>query len=481
MRRTGGVGLLVATLITLGVSAALAAWRASDRFDHWQHRKLFPTCQACHPGAQDASKPLWPAAQGCATCHDGTIEKRVEWSPPSGPTPSNRRFSHAGHAEKADQRLPADSVRCASCHLEAGAPWMAVKRSAVRQCLDCHGIKTEHLAAADSACATCHVTLAEAKGLPRARVGRFPEPPSHRDPAFMEQHGDLATPAAAAAKTVGVAQSCATCHAREFCITCHVNAPEVPAIQALAPDERSLALRSELLAPTSHSAPDFPVHHGRAARREPQTCATCHTQQSCLTCHVAQPGVAVALHASGPGRGQGASLKRRRPPSHGDDFTDAHGPFASAARKSCSACHARADCLACHRPDPASGLGYHPVGFLSRHPASAYARETSCAECHNSGSFCTDCHQQAGLTSRGPLQPGFHDANSGFLLGHGPAARQNLESCVTCHAERDCLTCHSALGGRNFNPHGPGFDAARLKRKNPQMCSACHGASIPSP
>jgi hypothetical protein len=64
-------------------------------------------------------------------------------------------------------------------------------------------------------------------------------------------------------------------------------------------------------------------------------------------------------------------------------------------------------------------------------------------------------------------------------LGHGQAARQNLESCVACHAERDCLTCHSALGGRRFNPHGPDFDAARLREKNPQMCSACHGITIP--
>jgi hypothetical protein len=50
---------------------------------------------------------------------------------------------------------------------------------------------------------------------------------------------------------------------------------------------------------------------------------------------------------------------------------------------------------------------------------------------------------------------------------------------VSCHVERDCLTCHSAQGGRRFNPHGPGFDAARLKQKNPEMCTVCHGAAIP--
>jgi hypothetical protein len=77
------------------------------------------------------------------------------------------------------------------------------------------------------------------------------------------------------------------------------------------------------------------------------------------------------------------------------------------------------------------------------------------------------------------LQPGYHDANAAFILNHGVAARQNIESCISCHSERDCLTCHSAQSGRHFNPHGPGFDPERLRRRNPQTCAACHGRSIP--
>ena len=80
---------------------------------------------------------------------------------------------------------------------------------------------------------------------------------------------------------------------------------------------------------------------------------------------------------------------------------------------------------------------------------------------------------------QGVLRGGFHDKKQSFLLAHGPAARQSLESCVSCHAERDCLTCHSALGGRRFDPHGPGFDADRMRRRNSQMCTVCHGSAIP--
>ena len=66
------------------------------------------------------------------------------------------------------------------------------------------------------------------------------------------------------------------------------------------------------------------------------------------------------------------------------------------------------------------------------------------------------------------------------LTGAGEAllepARQALESCVSCHVERECLTCHSQVRGRGFSPHGPGFDGERLKRKNPGLCVACHAA-----
>ncbi|MGE5230133.1 MAG: hypothetical protein ACM3NS_00230 [Deltaproteobacteria bacterium] len=466
-------------LALAGAGGRLAGRLADDHFDHWQHREVFPSCLGCHAGARDSTRSIWPAASVCANCHDGTVEKKIDWSPPTEGPPTNLRFRHSVHARKAADRLPPDSVVCTSCHLAEGAPWMRVVRLAeVPRCLACHGIRTGHFSVANTACGTCHMTLAEATRLPPERIGRFPVPPAHLEPSFIEEHGKLAQPMPGA--PLGVAASCATCHARDFCITCHVNAPEVPVIQALAPDPRSLAIKAKLEAPPSHDAPDFVQQHGKQEERRPQTCAVCHTRESCVTCHLGQPSLALAMHAAGPGRSPGASVKRLRPASHGDDFTNRHGPVASAAPRSCSVCHARADCLDCHRPNAASTPGYHPAGFLARHPAAAYGRETSCAECHNTRAFCTDCHQQAGLVARGPLRGGFHDAKQGFLLGHGPAARQNLESCVACHAERDCLTCHSALGGRHFNPHGPGFDPERMRRSNPQMCSVCHGAAIPT-
>jgi hypothetical protein len=468
------LGVLAVGLL-LTVSRPTLA-QTPQRFDHQQHQKLFPSCTTCHAGAGEPGSALWPAAAACTACHDGKIEKAVDWAPPTELPRTNLRFTHDQHARAIQHASGGDSVlACETCHSEQGGR-MQVRLAVVQRCLDCHGIRAEHFSAPDTSCATCHVPLPQATRLVREDVGRFPVPQSHREPGFASGvHGKLA-------RSSGneVPASCATCHAREFCIQCHVNAPEVREIQAFAPDPRSTALRAELKPPPDHQNPDFVYKHGGAARKSSATCATCHTQESCLTCHLGKPGPVQVLPVPGPGRGKGASTQRERPASHGKDFSQIHGPVADARPQTCEGCHVRPQCLDCHRPNPADpSPGYHPAGFLSRHPAAAYTRETNCSDCHNTGQFCATCHVNAGLSAQGALNGGYHDAKQFFTLNHGQAARQNLESCVACHAERDCLTCHSAQGGRRFDPHGPGFDPETMKRKNSQACTVCHGAAIP--
>ena len=471
-------------LLVCSVAAATAgrvvARAFQDRFDHWEHRALFPTCFGCHAGAEDSSRPLWPRTSDCSVCHDGTIEETVTWSPPEAPRASNLRFTHWSHAREVVTAHGADSIlRCTACHAERAADPMRVQPAVVQNCLDCHGIKVAHLDAPDSTCAACHVPLVQAVRLSRARVGDFPAPESHRDPMFASRgHGE-----AAKVKGAPVAASCATCHSRDFCTECHVNAPEVAVIQALRPDPRSLAHEAKLEAPPDHAEPDFMRRHGGQARSRAAKCAVCHTQESCVACHTGSPASVQAIPAAGPGRGRGAAVRRERPASHGLDFSESHAEPASTRPQSCATCHARAECLSCHRPEAAGPTpGYHPAGFLASHPAAAYSRESSCSDCHNQGQFCANCHLNAGLVSPGRLRgAGYHDTKQFFLLNPGQAARHSLESCVSCHSERDCLTCHSARGGRRFNPHGPGFDPATLRRKNPSMCTACHGSAIPEP
>ena len=469
-------------LLALILAATPALAQQPDRFSHTQHAKVFPTCAACHRGAVDGVSALLPTGQGCASCHDGTIQRRVAWQTPA-PEATNLRFTHAEHIRKVALKAGRDStLACQACHTPEGSSWMTVDPAVVPQCLNCHGVQTAHLAAPDTACATCHFPLAQATALTTADVKGFPKPPSHTEPGFMGPvgHGALAR-AGTGPTTYGVAPSCATCHARDFCLTCHVNAPETPSIQALAPDRRSLAIPVDLEAPASHIQGNFLVTHGRTARKSTAACQTCHTQESCVACHISPPKPVTTLYAAGPGRGAGAQIVRSRPAMHMADFSAIHSPVANSNQQTCQGCHTRPQCLDCHRGTPERTPQYHPQTFLERHPAAAYARETNCSDCHNSAAFCQNCHVQAGLGSpKGPLVAGYHDVFPGFLLSHGEAARQSLETCVSCHTERDCLTCHSAVYGRGFNPHGPGFDADRLRQKNPQMCTACHSIGIPS-
>jgi hypothetical protein len=475
-------GVRLAFLAGMALSATawgVASRRQNPTFDHPKHAKMFVSCATCHAGAEQAGAPLLPAAAGCATCHDGVVQPRTAWQPRAEPRPSNLRFEHLRHAGVT--RAAGDTVGCADCHADQRAGWMSVRGPSAPQCVACHIPETPaHLAAPDSACAVCHVPLSRAPTLPEARIAGFPAPPSHEASGFLLAggHGRQAQPTGPGQ----VAQSCATCHARDFCAQCHVDALEVGTIRALDPDPRSLAIAATLRAPASHQQRNFERRHGSLAGRSGATCQTCHTRESCFACHAADaPAAARVLEAAGAGRSLGARTVGRLPSSHTPDFRLRHGPIAAASMQTCTSCHVRDFCLTCHLPDPAKRGSYHPSSFLTRHPAEAYARASSCTECHNTGEFCQSCHQQSGVVARRTLlgAGGYHDAKRQFFVGHGQAARQSLESCVSCHVERDCLTCHSVVRGRGFNPHGPGFDSERMLRKNPQLCIACHGTAIP--
>jgi hypothetical protein len=125
-------------------------------------------------------------------------------------------------------------------------------------------------------------------------------------------------------------------------------------------------------------------------------------------------------------------------------------------------------------PLPRASRGFHPPDYVLRHAADGFGRRLDCSSCHNTPLFCRDCHQNAGMQAEGRLGPAYHDAEPVWLLRHGQAARQTLETCTSCHTQRDCMQCHSQLGAFRVSPHGPGFDARRAQRANPEICRACH-------
>lgn len=492
MKRFSGTAAALA-MVVLVAGAVLAlppASRApSPGFPHEKHAKLFPTCTTCHEGVVESGASVFPDATSCASCHDGTVKPRVVWTPPEGPRATNLRFSHATHATASERKNPADSAlaqRCSSCHVPDGAQRMTVRHAVVGQCLSCHGIAGSHFDVDRNACKTCHVSLTEATTLTREAIAKFPRPASHNAPEFrLGSHGTEARSGGTGAGSTPIAASCATCHSRDLCLSCHVNAPESPEIRSLGLESRAPAFTGTLPVPPGHKDVNFLRTHGPSARQSTATCTTCHTRESCVTCHAggAPPRAISRIPLAGVGRAEGAHVTRKSPQNHTASFREGHGPEANARPGTCESCHQRLTCLGCHRPDNTRRQAYHPTGFLTKHPTYAYARASNCSDCHNPAQFCQRCHQESGLAAAARVigGSGYHDAYRGFALGHGQAARQSLESCVSCHAERDCTSCHSAVGsGYRFSPHGPGFDPGRAQAKNPSTCIACHGRAVPT-
>jgi hypothetical protein len=340
----------------------------------------------------------------------------------------------------------------------------------------------------------------EATGLTDARIDALPKPASHARKDFTQTHGTAAKSGTA---------SCATCHARESCARCHVDAGRSAIIRSLAADARVSRLAASRAGvypvPPDHRADAFERGHGGAARTNTARCALCHARASCTTCHVGDGAadVLAKMPDAGEARGRGVQLKLVADPSrpemlvglaragewmpkphaadsthkvrvHATGFARTHGPSAAAEALGCQGCHTPSFCKNCHEGQRIGPRRYHVANFVSSHAAEAYGRDTECSSCHNTAAFCRACHQQTGLASKGNgRQLGYHNAQPQWLFEHGRAARQELNTCASCHQQRYCMQCHSELGWR-VSPHGPNFDASRFAKANRQQCLYCH-------
>jgi hypothetical protein len=491
---------VVALLTSLGGGAW--SFLIDDEFSHETHAGMFPLCAGCHEGVPtgDAAR-TFPAPTVCAGCHNGVEQKKVTWTKPRG-YKSNLAFSHPDH----DRKQP---MECAACHMTPGTARMTtVKRSEPATCFACHAHPArDHFV--DAKCSQCHVPLARTQ-FAAQRVEALPVPPSHKDPGFLEKnHGELSRSSTA---------TCQTCHTQERCAACHVDAkqrPEIRAMMAAGPQLVLPAMKSRYFLPESHKQSSWIDKHGASAQTKIADCASCHTRESCSTCHaVDAPKIIASLTRRADSKAPGVAAtasSRRMPASHNTPyFQQQHGVLATTAGQTCASCHKRNECEACHSALTAAAKAasatknasigaylvtlvkssvtqdtvrrramrktadYHPPNFMERHGSPAYGRKLECSNCHDNTRFCRDCHEQRGMGTTGRLEAGFHDAQPNWLLNHGKPARQGMESCASCHKQRDCMQCHSSLGSFRVNPHGPAFEAARVQQRNARLCLACH-------
>lgn len=526
--------LALVALLALGAATSVGwAWGRTveadeRRFPHEKHARLFPDCETCHAGVMPGdSATTYPDPASCTDCHDGTRQKRVAWNG-HAVAPSNLTFTHGGHHREAVDDMPA--LDCRTCHgLGGKLVFMAVARATPELCLGCHTHKASGHLQDEAPCARCHSPLARATRLSDSAVAAISIPDGHRSPDYLADH---------APRTSADAQRCAVCHARESCARCHPNAREVAQISSLDRDARvGRVLRGrspEYFKPASHDGARWLVAHGDSAKGARSSCANCHARPSCQTCHIgtsasreiaklagpdpdgasgvrllvapveigaraggnAYPHTPSRARESAPGTAVHQPVARpadtsvhRAPRVKGDtlspvadtlvrivrihpaDFVDRHGVAASSGQLNCQGCHEERTCSTCH--NGGARRRFHAFNFVSRHAASAVGRERDCTACHNTETFCRECHRGQGREARGSADVAFHDRQPLWLQQHGQAARQEMQTCVTCHQQRDCMRCHADIGLK-VNPHGPGFDAERMARRNRQICLACH-------
>jgi hypothetical protein len=473
-----------------------------------------------HPTHQSEMRAQEGRELDCSACHNQPGSRRMEVE---RAVVGECLACHAHEAR--DHYVDAD---CTTCHLPlartrftadrvAGLPRPAthdrpdflaqhhgvLAESEPQRCSTCH---TREL------CTSCHVDVPRVTAIadiPGAQPGlglptfvaRYPVPEDHLHPEWEQLHGPAASVLA-----------CSTCHTRESCTSCHVE--RAPRVVAQLPARDAVVApgaQVEAGVPESHRSAFFITQHGAVASARPQSCQSCHSaSRFCQTCHepIAQGGEgadAPAIYASLvpadliasfrrllPVRSSKASVggeERRatseergsviphsaiRTPQSPDTLPRIQTVRPNGAVETTGAQPSRTAGVRQPPRRPARAAEFHPTNYIARHAAESYSRRLECSGCHNTRVFCRDCHDQLGFGAVGRLGPAFHDAQPLWLLRHGQAARQTLESCTTCHAQQDCMQCHSQLGAFQVSPHGRGFDAERARRRNPQVCGACH-------
>ena len=352
-------------------------------------------------------------------------------------------------------------------------------RGQARRCLTCHAAAMtsdsarDRLLPPEEDCARCHDIQA-------VREGRYADPPADCHvchPGF--DHAVHRAPEA----SLFPASNLTFSHRRHLerltgsgqdanaaCAVCHGEVDEV-----------ELATRDDL----PKMASCLTCHDGRRAGAD---CATCHLP--------ARPGRGSRLETafrSGelrPGPGNPFGL------DHGPRYDRTHSLAALGRREQCLACHSEQSCQACHdgtRKPPA----IHPGDFTSTHPVAARQNRPDCSACHRLQSFCTGCHERAGVGPNAAAPgAGFYSGAAvhppGWLVPgpqhHGVQAARNIGQCASCHREDQCLRCHATTtvdprarpGG--IPPHPPGF-AARCREmlaRNDRACRKCHDLSNPT-
>ena len=250
-------------------------------------------------------------------------------------------------------------------------------------------------------------------------------------------------------------------------------------------------------------------------------CASCHDvddEENCKTCHYEDVNEALIPSTSEilfNHKYHISEQKMECEKCHGKMFEvnySFENPSAKPGMDVCFSCHnnttiASNACEQCH----ISTVNLIPenhtvVGFFKNHK---FADESQCQMCHETETFCADCHVATSGIEETNLSIDFytpysphnyvdgvkqqtitrvHDLN--FRFTHGIDAKGKTDNCQTCHqTETFCAECHAsedgdfAMGGiiplSHTKPNfvtglTPGSDHAIMAKRDIESCASCH-------
>ncbi|MDZ7375392.1 MAG: cytochrome C [candidate division KSB1 bacterium] len=328
--------------------------------------------------------------------------------------------------------LKDEGMECTDCHASIAQSTKADDRNLPGHdvCQNCHDVED------DQKCTYCHIDLGNLEPWPTPMRKFYFNHQAHGKLSCQKCHEGIEKADIGGGKFIPSQQNCNSCHngltATMECLECHSS--------------------STPFRPDNH-VPAWSREHAVHVRANVSDCGHCHTGNYCQECHESTSLITTKI------------LPQSYYPNYSPHLKGQENQVIKSVH----------------------GLNYRFV-----HQLDAAGKEKDCQICHETSSYCAQCHN-SGFNAQ--MRPAWHGGPDwgAIALGvgtgggrHAELARRDIERCAACHevqgADPACLQCHTDFDGiRNTNPktHGSGFanrfeEDSDFHHDDGAICFTCH-------
>jgi hypothetical protein len=368
------------------------------------------------------------------------------------------KFSHQFHIE--------EEAMCTDCHskVENSTDLSESLKPTMETCGNCHDVKDEN------ECSTCHYDNVKVPFPAKNTELIF----SHK--AHLDQENVTCTKCHTGLNKVDYSFESPTVYPKmETCNQCHSESGTAKPTNFAC---ESCHISTADLMPDNHKIVNFDKMHKFSSMEADANCQMCHENNFCESCHV---GTNLINETNGA-----------------DNFYQPYSP------------HNYVD-----NTKQQQITRVHDLNYQYTHGIDAKGKTSNCITCHQTETFCAECHNAAGngdFAQEGFI-PSTHTKSDFTTFGvgsggglHAELAKRDIERCAACHdtqgTDPTCIMCHTdndGIKGTNPKTHVSGFmksekgswhddfgavcynchtDAGALSQIPGQgFCGYCHGSN----